>query len=1441
MIHQTKGRKIDIIGIGKVGSKIIEKEWKKYWIHANHDQQNNGTYPVTAPTSPPPSQPSPDDVRYDVPDDCHFTKIQSLQGDEDRVGVMGGESSLSLSSKDKSGNVMDISLTCNLRTVNSEFDTTNFTVIPSDHTVGLRIVCNDDIMARSKLLPNGLAHLHKLKELSVDYCKLAEFHRLTLTGLDNLRNLTIRTHNINWASLNLNLDVDAFLPTKKLERLDISKNNIWTLPDNVFCHMNDLNYLNVSENRLQDVGELGFREKQDAVNSSETTVSTVNATMSPSPTTVATTPTPIVKSTTVKVKPSCSMDIEILDASHNNFVLLPSKGIYLQNNTISVLSPKLFWDLEQLQALDLSRNQITSTWIDKNTFKGLIRLVLLNLSHNRINKLNAEIFSDLYTLQILNLRYNQIEQLTDGTFSPMNNLHTLLLSHNKLKVLDGNSLKGLYVLSLLSIDNNVLTDIHESAFRNCSSLQDLNLNGNKLKGIPNALKDMMMLRTVDLGENQISSFNPDKSWFNGLNNLYGLRLIENTLEHIPKNAFKYLPSLQILNLAKNRIRSVEPGAFVSANPGNIQAIRLDGNHLETLVGLFDDMQTLLWLNVSDNKLREFDFSHIPSTLQWLDLHKNDIPDMTNVQNIDTTKLRIQTLDVSFNLLTHITPSTIPDSIELLVDLYANHITTLDMKALRIHGGDDEEIGIDDNLVQLQQQQHHQQQHRINIDDQSNNHYSHNHRPLPEFYIGGNPFLCDCTIDWLQKINQQPGRQYPRVMDLDTIYCKLLQTRQMTYIPLVEAEPTRHFLCKYKTHCFALCHCCDFDACDCEMTCPNNCTCYHDQSWSTNIVECSTLENRLTHIPENVPMDTTEVYIDGNNIMDLNGRSFIGRKNLQILYANNSHIRTINNSTFTGLKRLSVLHLEDNLVEEIHGTEFNSLDNLRELYLQNNHIYHIANASFTNLRKLEIIRLDGNRLVHFEVWHLSSNPYLSEIGLAENMWSCECSYLSKFRNYIQKNADRVIDANRVACIYNNLTSILKDKNGTKCTLREDISTYVHSGNIEDLLPLLLSAACAFVGFFGMILGVFCYRHEIRMWMRSLYGRTTSNYLENFGDKQMLYDAYIIYGINDDGFVNQILANTLENDIGYRLCLHYRDTNANAYITDAVIEAVDSSKTVRDIDGDLRYYLRMNTCIEWDDKKFWQKLRLALPYIRPLSKRDSSVNIFASDGVAEQLDYAVGARQHHPHHHQHAHTLSFKKPYDYAAAANYATLNDCSGMNMKRHCQNTFEKGSSLPCKYNTLSEKVTAAATGGRNNKVAAEDTANAAITQINDLSLKSHHYHHHQRQHMSLYHHPPPPPPHHIHPEYATVASPPPNYPIDVCGTLSNYNHFKCDKKILEHKEHNNSSCSSGAGTVSGTKASNSNPISVSGIFNNFDKNNMEADTDKSSERVGECDNEDIK
>ncbi|BFF96466.1 toll-like receptor 6 [Drosophila madeirensis] len=1281
-----------------------------------------------------------DPALYDAPDDCHFMPAAGLDQPE-------------------------IALTCNLRTVNSEFDTTNFSVIPADHTVALHILCNDEIMAKSRLESQSFAHLARLHQLSIQYCKLGKLGRQVLDGLDQLRNLTLRTHNVLWPALNFEIEADAFAVTKQLERLDLSSNNIWSLPENIFCALSALSALNMSENRLQDVNELGFRDRSkepSATVSTESSSSTESAKSGAGGSSTS----------------SCSLDLEFLDVSHNDFVVLPANGfgtlrrlrvlavnnngismiadkalsglknlqvlnlssnkivalptelfaeqaeiiqeVYLQNNSISVLNPQLFSNLDQLQALDLSMNQITSTWIDRGTFVGLIRLVLLNLSHNKLTKLEPEIFSDLYTLQILNLRHNQLENIAADTFAPMNNLHTLLLSHNKLKYLDAYALNGLYVLSLLSLDNNVLIGVHPDAFRNCSALQDLNLNGNQLKTVPLALRSMRHLRTVDLGENMIRVM--EESAFKGLGNLYGLRLIGNYLENITMHTFRDLPSLQILNLARNRISVVEPGAFEMTS--SIQAIRLDGNELNDINGLFSNMPSLLWLNISDNHLESFDYGHVPSTLQWLDLHKNRLYALSNRFGLDA-ELRLQTLDVSFNQIQRIGPSAIPNSIELLflndnqittvdpdsfmhksnltrVDLYANQITTLDIKSLRI----------------------------LPVWE---------HRALSEFYIGGNPFTCDCNIDWLQKINHITSRQYPRIMDLETIYCKLLNNRERAYIPLIEAEP-KHFLCTYKTHCFTVCHCCEFDACDCEMTCPSNCTCFHDQTWSTNIVECSGAG--YTEMPRRVPMDTTELYIDGNNFVELAGHSFLGRKNLAVLFANNSNVVYIHNTTFSGLKRLLILHLEDNHIVSLEGNEFHNLENLRELYLQTNRIASIANGSFQMLRKLEVLRLDGNRLMHFEVWQLSANPYLVEISLADNQWNCECGYLARFRNYLAQSSEKIIDASRVSCIYNNATSVLREKNGTKCTLRDGVAHYMHTNEIEGLLPLLLVATCAFVAFFALIFCLFCYRHELKMWVHSTsclinFCYRSTRFVDQL-DKERPNDAYFAYSLQDDHFVNQILANTLENDIGYRLCLHYRDVNINAYIADALIEAAESAKQFvlvlsknflynewsrfeyksalhelvkrrkrvvfilygdlpqRDIDLDMRHYLRTSTCIEWDDKKFWQKLRLALPLPQGrtnnnkramgcLAARAPSANMYSSSHEYQSGGTTAGGVPVPPP----AARLGDKLYADCSSSNNYATINECGAVGSTRGAGYkpipTSASAAAAACKFNTMTQ------------------------------------------------------------------------------------------------------------------------------------------------------------
>ena len=93
--------------------------------------------------------------------------------------------------------------------------------------------------------------------------------------------------------------------------------------------------------------------------------------------------------------------------------------------------------------------------------------------------------------------------------------------------------------------------------------------------------------------------------------------------------------------------------------------------------------------------------------------------------------------------------------------------------------------------------------------------------------------------------------------------------------LILQVPDGGFLCSYTTHCFDLCRCCDFYACDCRMQCPSGCTCQHDATWSKNIIKCS--HQNQTNIPVLIPMDATQLYLDGNNLEHISQQHFLGRQ------------------------------------------------------------------------------------------------------------------------------------------------------------------------------------------------------------------------------------------------------------------------------------------------------------------------------------------------------------------------------------------------------------------------------------------------------------------------------------------------------------------------------------------------------------------------------------
>ena len=527
--------------------------------------------------------------------------------------------------------------------------------------------------------------------------------------------------------------------------------------------------------------------------------------------------------------------------------------------------------------------------------------------------------------------------------------------------------------------------------------------------------------------------------------------------------------------------------------------------------------------------------------------------------------------------------------------------------------------------------------------------------LPDFYLTGNPIECDCEMVWLKSINSAGGglQNYPMVKDIESIYCRLVYTRQQTFVPLVETRNDQ-FLCPYKTHCFALCQCCDFDACDCEMTCPDNCTCYHDSSWSKNIAECSS--SGFHDLPDQLPMDATEVFLDGNIFPEVFSHTFIGRKNLKALHLNNSQIHTVHNNSFNGLRSLTALHLQDNQIHSLKGYEFEGLPNLRELYLDGNIISYIHNATFKALKSLEILTLDKNRILDFPVWQLALNPFMVSVKLAENLWSCDCTFASRFKSWLEVYGGKVADAGAISCISNEQSNeLMQNINQLNCDSRST-SSAMSSNNgssgvrfslADDHLPLLAATLASFAVVLLILLAAFVYRNTLRVWIHSKYGvrvfekndPESAEAQEGASDGK-LFDAFITYSPKDDVFAREIIASELEQgDEPYRTCLYHRDLPGNQYVADTICQATEvSRRTVlvlsenflksewsrydyksglhqalragrkklivivlgdvasRELDPDLRLYMKNSVVVHWGEKLFWERLRFALPDVK-----------------------------------------------------------------------------------------------------------------------------------------------------------------------------------------------------------------------------------------------------
>lgn len=1110
-----------------------------------------------------------------------------------------------------------------------------------------------------------------MEELAISRCKLDSLPPGSLASLSRLRQLEVTTHNGDWAALAM--DVAEGSLSASLERVSLAYNNIWTLPPRAFCGPAALHHLNLSHNRLQDVLELGFADQQvlDALslNMSNTSFSNHSSGF-------------VTMDEEVGGGDGCGHALQELILDHNNLVRLPAgsfrtlgglrelhlrnndirliaseafrgmaalqvlylssnhiialqnatffenvalERIYLNNNSLSALNSGVFNGLNELQVLDLSYNKLYLDSSHDDLFQGLRRLVILDMSRNALTTITQLLLRDLTSLQRLDLSHNTIQSLEDDSFTSLSNLYALDLSHNLILSLSDSSLRGLVGLSLLYLTNNSLIEMHSHALRHSSNLKEVFLGDNRLMAISTALENLSFLKVLDVSRNEIVSIQP--FLFGGLGNLEFLNISHNKMNGISQGSFAGLVSLKVLDLTGNQIRTLSEASFDGV-PG-MRHLTLAKNELSDINGVFAGLEHLQTLDVSQNNIRMFDYAFIPRQLIQLDLKKNKIQKLGNFFKVHSV-LTLEVLDASFNAIRRLTEVSLPDTVRKVI-LHNNNISRILPNTFR-DKVDLQEIDLRMNVIQRLNPK------SISVRGTIENHFS------AQVSLAGNPLVCDCEMEWLYGSSGIPITTpeateviylQPRVHDLAQVTCTLTHSRggRSVTTRVLDTSP-ENYLCPYATHCFALCHCCDFIACDCQMKCPDTCCCFHDDTWSMNLVDCS--GGRLDRLPDRVPMDATVVLLDGNNLQVLHAHHFIGRHSIQQLFLNNSQIQTLQNRTFHGLTSLQTLHLQDNMIVQLNGFEFFGLQRLKELYLQNNRLSFVNNATFLGLKSLEILRIDNNFIIDFPVWLLTNNRYLASVSLANNPWDCDCQFVEALREWENLQPHLLLDREEVFCVHGD--SGLVGPNIVlpeyPCTKGQQRVTQYQFGQRQ--LPFLAGGLCGGVALISALVVVAMLVARKRAAAANKLGITCPpSYCQEEDGK--VFDAYISYSANDASFVRDVIATKLENSCpSYKLCLHSRDFSENSRLSEFITQSLNFSRrtivvlsknyvdnewknaifkkahvdglkesdmnviaiyydnvSYSSFDADLKAVIRKSSKLRWGDKNFWKKLVEAMP--------------------------------------------------------------------------------------------------------------------------------------------------------------------------------------------------------------------------------------------------------
>ena len=778
-------------------------------------------------------------------------------------------------------------------------------------------------------------------------------------------------------------------------------------------------------------------------------------------------------------------------------------------------------------------------------------------------------------------------------------LRSLELDHFSMKIFPEKLKLTMPLLQILRLNYNGLTTPPDFPWHDDFLIGNLTLSDSaklyKSNYLRAELPPFVLPKVLELDYNAIE----DLEHFQFQRNLHKLSLRRNGLRKINGNCFRKLSELIELNLGDNKLRTI-PVALLRGLR-SLTRVYFDHNRIEVIHSdLFLDLIKLKQLHLNDNKIASFR-SKFLLTLQSLDiihLENNKMQVLTDENDSQTLlqELQLKQVFLQNNLLRNV-------SSWILV---LKHLQFLDMSSNLVTG---ETLFLAVNSTDTNTMvnfAHH-------VDDAAHGLSSRTIRR--SFRLKNNKIRSASLLRFFPPSNQnvEISPAYLKTSTFLDLYdidltgnpihcgCGIVMLTMFLRIMIKHkawqssrnfgnwkcAEPkqvagtpilsldTRRLVCRYDS-----------------QRCPHECRCYwrpYAVSDVSIVVDCS-LRN-LTKIPQTIPYNPSHTYLQ--------------------LYLQQNNIGEIPATPY--LQNVTSLYLSYNNISFINGDVFPLMTSIRELYLDNNKLQSLP-PSIQNLT-------------------------LQKLSLSVNLFKCDCNDLW-IKQWLERNRKVVVDVDKVRCISGpgkGVPIVYVRDQAFVCPLTpKDNYTIVR---IEKYKTIAIACSSVLSFCIVALLLMYKYRREIKVLAHAHFNLHPFDRMDDDGNNQAIYDAFVSYSSHDSDWVNDVLKETMENHVPpYRLCLHDRDFVVGAMILENIVFSLQRSRRVilvltrhfiqsqwclmefrkahqralqrkgdyliivlleevnmDEVDEELKVFLRTNTYLSVHNQWFWKKLYYAMPLV------------------------------------------------------------------------------------------------------------------------------------------------------------------------------------------------------------------------------------------------------